>query len=217
MLNIALPKGRLSKDVNRLFHTMGFGFEFSDEDRRLILKDPSHDLCCLLVKPSDVGIYVEHGAADVGVVGSDVLLENDVDVYELLDLKLGRCRMVEAAPQNWEEDEDSVLRVATKYPRIARHYYASVSRSIEIIKLHGSIELAPLSGLSDVIVDLVETGNTLRENHLSVVAEIMPISARLIANKASCKFKESAIKELTRGLQRAVESQRKESVQNDPY
>ncbi|MEA5146796.1 MAG: ATP phosphoribosyltransferase, partial [Candidatus Limiplasma sp.] len=155
----------------------------------------------LLVKPSDVAIYVEHGAADVGVVGKDVLLEGGNDVYELLDLGFGRCNMCVAAPVGFREDLSAPLRVATKYPAIAQRYYAGKSREIEIIKLNGSIELAPILGLSDVIVDIVETGATLRQNHLEVTETILPISARLIANKAAMRFQAAAIQPLLAALQ----------------
>ena len=147
----------------------------------------------LLVKPSDVAIYVEHGAADIGVVGKDVLLETRPDVYELLDLRLGKCRLAVATKNGWQENLSLPLRVATKYPRVAKEYYEAQGRQIEIIKLNGSIELAPLLGLSDVIVDIVETGTTLRENDLRVYADVAPSSARLIANKASYQFSAAEI------------------------
>lgn len=190
MLNVALPKGRLGDKVYRLFKVAGYDCAaMEQDDRRLVLTDEKGEMSYLLVKPSDVAIYVEHGAADVGVVGKDVLLEGGSDVYELLDLGFGKCRMAEAAPVGFREDRQRPLRVATKYPAIARRFYAAQSREIEIIKLNGSIELAPILGLSDVIVDIVETGTTLKENNLTVIEEFMPISARFIANKASYKFK----------------------------
>ena len=194
MLNIALPKGRLGDKVYRLFSDVGYPCAaLENDDRRLVLCDPEGDISYLLVKPSDVAIYVEHGAADVGVVGKDVLLEGSNDVYELLDLGFGRCRMAEAAPVSFREDTQRALRVATKYPNIAKRFYAGESREIETIKLNGSIELAPILGLSDVIVDIVETGTTLKQNNLEVTREIVPISARFIANKAAMKFKEKEI------------------------
>lgn len=202
MLNIALPKGRLGDKVYRLFCDIGYDcVAMEKDDRRLVLTDERGEMSYLLVKPSDVAIYVEHGAADVGVVGKDVLLEGGNDVYELLDLGFGRCRMAEAAPVGFREDKQRTLRVATKYPQIAQRFYAQQSREIEIIKLNGSIELAPLLGLSDVIVDIVETGTTLKQNNLEVTREILPISARFIANKAATKFKEQAIRELTAKLE----------------
>lgn len=201
MLNVALPKGRLGDKVYRLFKAAGYDCAaMEQDDRRLVLTDEKGDMSYLLVKPSDVAIYVEHGAADVGVVGKDVLLEGGSDVYELLDLGFGKCRMAEAAPVGFREDRQRPLRVATKYPAIARRFYAAQSREIEIIKLNGSIELAPLLGLSDVIVDIVETGTTLRENGLSVVSTIMDVSARLIAARASYRFHEAELTALTQRL-----------------
>ena len=150
----------------------------------------------MLVKPSDVAVYVEHGAADIGVVGKDVILETEPDVYELYDLGFGKCDLAVAAKNGWIEDPRLPLRVATKYPHVAQQYYASINRDIEIIKLNGSIELAPILGLSDVIVDIVETGKTLRENNLSVTTKIAPSSARLIANKSSYQFKKDEIETL---------------------
>lgn len=206
MLNVALPKGRLGDKVYRLFKAAGYDCAaMEQDDRRLVLTDEKGDMSYLLVKPSDVAIYVEHGAADVGVVGKDVLLEGGSDVYELLDLGFGKCRMAEAAPVGFREDRQRPLRVATKYPAIARRFYAAQSREIEIIKLNGSIELAPILGLSDVIVDIVETGTTLRENDLKVITEFMPISARLIANRSSYLFKRRAIDTLVSKLAEVTE------------
>ena len=211
MLNIALPKGRLGDKVYRLFSDVGYPCDaLENDDRRLVLNDPDGSISYLLVKPSDVAIYVEHGAADVGVVGKDVLLEGGNDVYELLDLSFGRCRMAEAAPVHFREDLQRVLRVATKYPNIAKRFYEGESREIEIIKLNGSIELAPLLGLSDVIVDIVETGTTLKQNNLEVTREIVPISARFIANKAATKFKESEISTLMERLMAELKAREKE-------
>lgn len=194
MLNIALPKGRLGDSVYEIF--AGIGYEcplYFDKSRKLVVENRETGVRYFLVKPSDVAIYVERGAADVGVVGKDILLETGPDVYELMDLDLGKCRVAVAGPCGYTEDTGSTLRVATKYVNIAKKYYAGIGRDIEIIKLNGSIELAPLLGLSDVIVDIVETGSTLRENNLRVLRDIMEISARLIANKASYKFKGGAI------------------------
>ena len=152
------------------------------------------------VKPSDVAIYVERGAADVGVAGKDILLEYEPDVYELLDMKTGKCRMAVAAKKGFHDDTQRTLRVATKFSNIASRFYLSKSRNIDIIRLNGSIELAPILGLSDVIVDIVETGTTLKENNLEVVEEIVPVSARLISNKASYKFKNERISRILREL-----------------
>ena len=154
-----------------------------------MVENPAAGIRYFLVKPSDVAIYVEHGAADVGIVGKDILTEAEADVYELLDTGLGKCRMCVAAPADYQDDPGRPVRVATKFVNIAKAYYASLGRDIDIIKLNGSIELAPILGLSDVIVDIVETGTTLRENGLKVVTEFLPISARFIANKASYQFK----------------------------
>ena len=194
MLNVALPKGRLGDKVYRLFKAAGYDCAaMEQDDRRLVLTDEKGDMSYLLVKPSDVAIYVEHGAADIGVVGKDVLLETQPDVYELLDLQLGRCRLAVAAKNGWQEDLSLPLRVATKYPRVAKEYYEAQGRQIEIIRLNGSIELAPILGLSDVIVDIVETGTTLKENDLGVFADVAQSSARLIANKASYQFSAGVI------------------------
>ena len=202
MLSIALPKGRLGDKVYRLFRDHGYACAaMEQDDRRLVLADEGGQVQYLLVKPSDVAIYVEHGAADVGVVGKDVLLEGGNDVYELLDLGFGICRMCVAAKVGFREDLGSPLRVATKYPAIAKRFYAAKSREIEIIKLNGSIELAPILGLSDVIVDIVETGSTLKQNDLEVIETILPISARLIVNKAAMRFKAGAIQPLLAALQ----------------
>lgn len=152
------------------------------------------------VKPSDVPVYVERGAADVGVAGKDILLEYGPDIYELLDLNVGKCRMCVAAKNGFRDDPDRTLRVATEFPNITRTYYAARSRDIDIIRLHGSIEIAPILDLTDVIVDIVETGTTLRENDLTPIETIVPISARLIANKVSFKFKHEAIQTLYEGL-----------------
>ena len=190
MLNVALPKGRLGDKVYNLLAGIGYGCpEDYNATRKLVVENPAAGIRYFLVKPSDVAIYVEHGAADVGIVGKDILTEAEADVYELLDTGLGKCRMCVAAPADYQDDPGRSVRVATKFVNIAKAYYASQGRDIDIIKLNGSIELAPILGLSDVIVDIVETGTTLRENGLKVVTEFMPISARFIANKASYQFK----------------------------
>jgi ATP phosphoribosyltransferase len=206
MIDIALPKGRLGDRVYRLFASIGYDCStLNDESRKLVFEDEKTGVRYLLIKPSDVAIYVERGAADIGVVGKDVLLETQPDVYELLDLCLGKCALSVAAPNGYEEDTDSILRVATKYPNVARQYYQDRNRDIEIIKLHGSIELAPLLGLSDVIVDIVETGTTLRENNLRVYERIAPSSARLIANVSSYKFKQQEICGMVNALSEALQ------------
>ncbi|MBR4283055.1 MAG: ATP phosphoribosyltransferase [Clostridia bacterium] len=190
MINIALPKGRLGKKCYELFAKHGYVCKNMEEDnRKLAFENDEKTVRYLLIKPSDVAIYVEHGAADIGIVGKDTLLETSPDIFELQDLDMGKCRICVCAKEDFVDDTDSVLRVATKYPNIAKTYYKGLNREIEIIKLNGSIELAPILGLSDVIVDIVETGSTLKENHLKVEAEIVKSSARLIANKSSYRFK----------------------------
>jgi ATP phosphoribosyltransferase len=197
MLNIALPKGRLGDQVYQMLENAGYGCEgYREKNRKLILENPEKGIRYLLVKPSDVAIYVEHKAADVGIVGKDILLENQPDVYELLDLQIGKCKMVVAAKNDYVEQPDRTLRVATKYVNIAKGFYGEQSRDIDIIKLNGSIELGPVLGLSDVIVDIVETGNTIRDNNLKVLEEFKDISARFIANKSSFKFQNRIITEL---------------------
>ena len=202
MLNIALPKGRLGDKVYELFASIGYDCsEIYSDNRKLVFENEENGVRYLLVKPSDVAVYIAHGAADIGVVGKDILEEGDFDIYELLDLGLGKCNMCVAAPNDYVEDFDRPLRVATKFVNIAKNYYISLNREIEIIKLNGSIEIAPLLGLTDVIVDIVESGKTLKENNLRVYEKIMPISARLIANKSSYKFKGTDIDRLMQKLQ----------------
>lgn len=205
-LNIALPKGRLGDKAYKLLAEAGYGAtEDYNETRKLFVENPETGVRYFLVKPSDVAIYVEHGAADLGIVGKDILEESGADVYELLDTGMGRCRMCVAGPKDFADDENRALRVATKFVNIARAHYERVGRDIDIIKLNGSIELAPILGLSDVIVDIVETGTTLRENDLAVLEEFMPISARLIANKASYKFKNPQLVALLEKMKEALE------------
>ena len=204
-LNIALPKGRLGDKAYGLLAQAGYGAaEDYNATRKLVVENPEAGVRYFLVKPSDVAIYVEHGAADIGIVGKDILTESGADVYELLDTGLGKCRMCVAGPRTFTDDESRALRVATKFVNIARDHYERRGRDIDIIKLNGSIELAPILGLSDVIVDIVETGTTLRENDLTVLEEFMPISARFIANKASCKFKYAQITELLTKMKEAL-------------
>ncbi len=205
MVNVALPKGRLGEKVYSLFEHAGFECpEIHDPGRKLIFENQDTGVCFFWVKPSDVAIYVERGAADIGVAGKDILLEYSPDVYELLDLNMGKCRMAVAARSSFRDDREKTLRVATKFPHIAKTYYSSQCRDIDIIKLNGSIELAPLLGLSDVIVDIVETGATLKENDLVPFETIVPISARLISNKVSYKFKTEQIRSIVSGLKQQV-------------
>ncbi|WP_367925297.1 ATP phosphoribosyltransferase [uncultured Ruthenibacterium sp.] len=193
-VNVALPKGRLGETVYQMFKQAGYACpSLEQENRKLVFENPKVGVRYFWVKPSDVAIYVERGAADVGVAGKDILLEYTPDVYELADLGVGKCCMCVAAQKGFRDDRGRTLRVATKFPRIARNYYGAITREIDIIKLNGSIELAPLLGLSDVIVDIVETGRTLSENGLEPKESIVKISARFIANKVSYKFKNDAI------------------------
>ena len=205
MLNIALPKGRLGETVYDLFERAGFDCpSIREKSRKLIFENESTGVRFFWVKPSDVQIYVERGAADLGVAGKDIILEYAPDVYELLDLGLGKCRMAVAAKKDFHDDNTKTLRVATKFPNVASTYYEGIGRDIDVIKLNGSIELAPILGLSDVIVDIVETGTTLRENNLEVKAEILPISARLIANKSSFRFLSDEIGTITEKMKELV-------------
>ena len=200
-LNIALPKGRLGEKVYAMFEASGFECPSIREDnRKLTFENEEKGIRFFWVKPSDVAIYVERGAADIGIAGKDILLEYRPNVYELLDLGIGKCRMAVAAKSNFRDNPSKTLRVATKFTNIAREYYAGKCRDIDIIHLNGSIELAPILGLSDVIVDIVETGKTLLENDLIPYETIVPISARVIANKANFKFKGDRIEEIVAGL-----------------
>lgn len=206
MLTVALPKGRLGESVYKILENAGYACpEMNSDSRKLVFENPETGVRYLQVKPSDVAVYVERGAADVGIAGKDILEENNARVYELLDLGFGKCRMAVAAKRGFCDDPDRTLRVATKFVNIARRYYAGQGRSIDIIPLHGSIELAPITGMSDVIVDIVESGNTLRENDLAVIDEFMQISARFIVNEASYKFKEKEIAAMLRKLKEATE------------
>ena len=207
MLNVALPKGRLGEKVYAMFEKAGFECpSIKENNRKLIFENIDAGVRYFWVKPSDVAIYVERGAADIGVAGKDILLEYRPDVYELLDLKIGKCDMAVAAKADFKDDRQKTLTVATKFQNIAKSYYASLGRDIDIIQLNGSIELAPILGLSDVIVDIVETGATLRENKLEVQEKIVPISARLIANKANFKFKSQVIEKIMEELSKQTES-----------
>ena len=207
MLNVALPKGRLGEKAYAIFARAGYECpSIEDPGRKLTFENPDAGVRYFWVKPSDVAIYVERGAADIGVAGKDILLEYKPDIYELLDLGIGKCRMAVAAPKGFRDDTRRTLRVATKFSGIARDYYDSVGRDIDIIHLNGSIELAPILGLSDVIVDIVETGATLRENDLEVVETILPISARLIANPSAFRFKTEEIEKLTKAIEESEAS-----------
>ncbi len=200
-LSVALPKGRLGEKVYERFARAGYPCpEVLSESRKLIFENPDLSVRYFWAKPSDVPIYVERGAADIGVAGKDILLEYEPDVYELADLDTGKCRMCVAGPAGVYQDDKKTLRVATKFSRIARMHYAKKGRDIDIIHLNGSIEIAPIIGLSDVIVDIVETGSTLRENHLEILETIVPLSARLIANRASYFFRKEQVDQLVTKL-----------------
>ena len=206
MLNVALPKGRLGEKVYAMFEKAGFECpSIKENNRKLIFENPEKGVRYFWVKPSDVSIYVEHGAADIGVAGKDILLEYEPEIFELLDLDIGKCRMAVAAKKDFRDDTQKTLRVATKFANITKNYYASMGRDIDIIHLNGSIEIAPILGLSDVIVDIVETGTTLKENNLEVIETIIPISARLIANKSSFRFKSEQIEKIVAEIARHTE------------
>lgn len=205
MLNVALPKGRLGEKVYEMFAKAGYECPaILENSRKLIFENPEKQVRYFWVKPSDVSIYVERGAADIGVAGKDILCEYEPEIYELLDLNIGKCRMAVAAKKGFYDDGQRTLRVATKFTSIAAKYYAKKCRDIDIIKLNGSIEIAPILGLSDVIVDIVETGTTLKENDLEVTETILPISARLISNRASFKFKTAQIEDVVEKLKAQV-------------
>lgn len=203
-INIALPKGRLLKKVYDLFKKIGYeNEELLEDNRKLVFEDKG--VRYLIVKPSDVGIYVEKGVADIGIVGKDILLENSHDVYELLDLKFGKCKLCMASVRDYKEDIERRLRVATKYVNVSKKYFDSINRDVEIIKLNGSIELAPILNLSDAIIDIVETGSTLKENNLIVIKDIVDyISSRLIVNKVSFKFKNNLISEIVKNIEEVL-------------
>ena len=211
-ITFALAKGRLAKKAMEMLELAGITCEeMKDEtSRKLIFVNEELKLKFFLAKASDVPTYVEYGAADIGVVGKDTILEEGRNLYEVMDLGIGKCRMCVAAPADYKDDPSRPVRVATKFVSIAKSYYASMGRDIDIIKLNGSIELAPILGLSDVIVDIVETGTTLRENGLKVVTEFMPISARFIANKASYQFKHAEMDTMLEKLR--AELQNKEEA-----
>lgn len=207
MLNVALPKGRLGEKVYGMFEKAGFECpSIKEQNRKLIFENQEAGVRYFWVKPSDVPIYVERGVADIGVAGKDILLEYSPEVYELLDLNIGKCKMAVASKKNFRYNNQRTLKVATKFVNIAQNYYSSIGRDIDIIHLNGSIEIAPILGLSDVIVDIVETGTTLKENDLEVIETVVPISARLIVNKTSFKFKSEAIEKLKTELEVQVEA-----------
>ena len=208
MLNVALPKGRLGEKVYAMFEAAGYECpSIKENNRKLIFENQEKHVRYFWVKPSDVSIYVERGAADIGVAGKDILLEYEPNVYELIDLDIGKCHMAVAGPKDFTDDGTRTLRVATKFTNIAANYYDSIGRDIDIIKLNGSIEIAPILGLSDVIVDIVETGTTLKENNLEVKTKILPISARFIANKSAYNFKREQIDKIVSSIKDQMKSE----------
>jgi len=194
-LTIAMPKGRIFEESLIFLQESGIVLEENSKDsRKLIIPVPHFQMEFILAKPADVPTYVEYGVADVGVVGKDVLLEEDRDVYELLDLEIGRCRMVVAGLAQYQPAVQP--RVATKYPTIASRYFREQGQQVEVIKLNGSVELAPLIGLAERIVDIVSTGQTLRENGLVEIEHICDITTRLIANRSSYRMKSEAVEDI---------------------
>lgn len=201
-LRIALAKGRVAKEAIKILKKNGYVFkDYEDKSRKLIFQDDTGKIEFFLVKSPDVPTYVENGQADIGVVGRDILLEHPADVYELLNLDIGKCRMCVAGPEDLEINYDRKLVVASKYPRIAKAYFDALDQPAKYIYLGGSVELAPLLGLSDCIVDIVETGSTLKNNDLIVHDVIVDISSRIIANKVSYKLKTESIKEILKAFE----------------
>lgn len=196
-INIALGKGRIAKKSIALLEKIGITFDdYSDESRKLIFENKKDKIRLVFVKAVDVPVYVERGAADIGVVGKDTLLEENRELYEILDLNFGKCKFSVAAPEGYSYGKSGKLKVATKYPNVAKMHFSKKGEDIDIIKLNGSVELAPLVGLSDVIVDIVETGTTLKENGLNVIEDICSISAKMVVNRASFKVKNERIEEI---------------------
>ncbi len=208
-ITIALAKGRLAKQTMEILKKLGITCpEMEDKDsRKLIFTNEELGFKFFLAKANDVPTYVEYGAADIGIVGKDTIVEEARSLYEVLDLNLGKCRMCVAGPASAKEslNNGSLIRVATKYPRIAKDYFNNTKhQTVEIIKLNGSIELAPIVGLSEVIVDIVETGSTLRENGLEVLEEILPLSARVVVNRVSMKMEQERITKLINDMRRVI-------------
>lgn len=205
-ITVALSKGRLADQTVELLEKIGINCDILKiPSRKLILSDPTGEFNFIFVKPTDVPIYVERGAADIGVCGKDTIMEEDKNVYELLDLHLANCRLCVAGYAGTDIDSFDTLRVSTKYVNISKKYFAKQQQNIEIIKLSGSIELGPVVGLSDVILDIVESGKTLKENDLVVLREVCPVSARLIVNKVSLKTKDDIIRPLVKNLKNILE------------
>ncbi|NIK79950.1 ATP phosphoribosyltransferase [Paenibacillus castaneae] len=203
ILKVAMPKGRIYKQASKLFREAGLPIPSDfDDTRKLIIELPDVGMEFIMAKPVDVPTYVEYGVADIGIVGKDVLMEEDKDVYELLDLGIAKCRMSVISMPDWKPTINP--RVATKYPNVASAYFRELGQQVEVIKLNGSIELAPMIGLADRIVDMVETGETLRENGLVEMESIFGITSRLIANRVSYRMKNEAIQSLCDRLQETL-------------
>ena len=203
MITIAAARGRLLEEAGELFIKAGYDINSILKDsRKLIFEFPELDLKFLIIRPTDIPAYVEYGAADCGIVGKDTLLEINTDLYEPLDLRIGQCKLVVAGPKGFDMNSNRSLRVATKYPKTAYEYFTRLGVEAEIVKLYGSVELAPLVGLSDVIVDLTASGETLKKNNLVEYENIADITARLIVNRVSMKVKAQGIKELIERLKK---------------
>ena len=202
MITIATPRGRLLEETVELFKKASMDItEIIKDSRKLIFESEEAGMRLLIVRPTDVTSYVEYGAADCGIVGRDTLMEQDCNLYEPLDLRIGKCKMVVAAPKDFEKSGKTSLRIATKYPRIASDFYNKKGITTEVIKLYGSVELAPIIGLSDAIVDLTASGETLKKNNLEIVEVVAEVSAKLVVNKVSMKIKSKEIKELIEKLE----------------
>jgi ATP phosphoribosyltransferase len=202
-LTIAIPKGRLGNKVIEILKAAGVGNSIDEDSRKLIFNNEKQNVEFILLKNSDVITYVENGIADIGISGKDMIMESSGDFYELYKMNIGRCKMSVAGFKGKKVfKDDTILKVATKYPETARRFFNSRGQKIKIIKLNGSIELAPILGLSDVIVDIVETGNTLKANGLEVFEDMYDISAVIISNKISYKFKRKEIKEIIELIRR---------------
>jgi len=200
-LIIALPKGRLGDDTIKILNSVGYPNLMDSNSRKLIFEDLENQITYMFIKPVDVLTYVVNGIADIGIIGKDVLMEKKPDLYELLNLSFGKCMFAIAGFNDQENmQKDEILRVATKYPNVAKEYFSLKNQDIEIFELNGSVELGPIVNLSDVIVDIVETGSTLKANGLEVIEKMYDISARLISNKASYRFKRNQIQSLINRL-----------------
>ena len=208
-LSIALTKGRLEKQTVAMLEELGYGIEaLKDKGRALVFKDSVHDIQYFLVKSNDCITYVNHGVADIGVVGKDTILEEGRNLYEVLDLKFGACKMCVCGPKEAKKylNSNEIIRVASKYPYIAKEYFNNQKlQTVEIVKLNGSVELAPIVGLSEVIVDIVETGTTLKENGLEVLEEVCPLSARMVVNQVSQKMEQERISKIIVALKKILD------------